>query len=77
MGFFQVCILNFKSFCVNYLIIYNFFLSGKSNGVPKPLNGVSKPMNGLMKPLNGINNIKKVNIKDKKIYDKWDSNIKL
>lgn len=54
-----------------------FFLSGKSNGVPKPLNGVSKPMNGLMKPLNGINNIKKVNIQDKKIYDKWDSNIKL
>jgi len=38
-----------------------------------------KLSNGVSKPLNGLNNIKKINIKDKKhqLYDKWDSNVKL
>ncbi|XP_025412938.1 ubiquitin carboxyl-terminal hydrolase 36 isoform X2 [Sipha flava] len=56
----------------------NGFFSNKNNGVTKQSNGVAKPLNGLTKPLNGINNIKKINGKEKKgnIYEKWDSNIK-
>jgi len=40
---------------------------------------IAKPLNGIAKPLNGTNNIKKINIKDKRcqLYDKWDSNVKL